>query len=198
MLRNRLTTLGLLTLALLAFGFQQPAKRGLSLSTEDIAPPVALPGGNSGAVGGAGTAAISEDGFTIALPGNPTRGIQEVPNSGGALKLNYLASKKDSFGFFFAYVDYPAGPGAMVESAFDMARDRILTQAKGRLVSESSTNLNGHPGRETVMQTSDKQQQMKLYFVDSRLYMLLSEAPLAQAQAAEVNQFFASFQLNSR
>jgi hypothetical protein len=140
--------------------------------------------------------------FSVMTPALLEETAQPVETQGGKLDLHLFAGRWDDIGYFVSYCDYPpelAQPDRL-EKMLDGARDGAVGSAQGRLVSEGRITLEGHPGRELVIETGAQaapaaRLQGHLFMVQNRLYQIMVVVPRAEKVPREAEQFLQSFKL---
>jgi hypothetical protein len=140
--------------------------------------------------------------FAVTAPKTLQESTQDVELQAGKITLYLFSTQQDNIGYFVSYCDYP--PETMAhgdpETMLDGSRDGALSNAKGKLLSETKITLEGNPGREVVMETADESGRRatikgRLFMVKNRLYQVMVVAPRSQAGDKEVDQFIQSFKL---
>lgn len=142
-----------------------------------------------------------EGGFSVLLPSPPTEQRQTVNTVAGPIEAYFFVvdrQKQDRFVYTVAYSDYPDAvvekrdPGAIL----DGARDGAVKNVRGRLLSELSLSLGGHPGREINIAVEGTHTiRARLYLVNNRLYQVSVLAPSEKLGSKNVGQFLDSFTL---
>lgn len=140
------------------------------------------------------------DGFNVQMPAD-TKEIQ-IPayNEGGETdKVNMIFSNPDAeTTYSVAWEDDP--PVARVskdapDRTLDAARDGAVVRTQTTLVNESTTNIQGFPGREfTARNAGGGVLNARLIYAGPRLYMLTAVFPSMSARRdQDVSRFFNSF-----
>ena len=96
-----------------------------------------------------------------------------------------------------AYFDYPTATSSF---SFDKARDGMLANVKGTLVSEKSICLGGYSGREVKMsgKTDDGTKfiaRVRFYDVNRRIYMVQYIGRKPNDTSAKTTRFLDSFKV---
>jgi hypothetical protein len=137
--------------------------------------------------------------FSVALPRTPTESKQKVMIATGTLDVFvFVAEAKDDATFVVSYSDLPAEeakPGT-AGKRLDFARDGAVSNSRGKLRTQKKIELDGHPGRDLVIET-DKEIviRMRVFAVNRRLYQAMAMSPGGAAQAKEAVQFLDSLRL---
>jgi hypothetical protein len=141
----------------------------------------------------------SEGRFSVLMPGTPTDQAQKVNSPVGVIDLHVFVVEQSGAQYLVAYNDYP---DAMVktgdpEKVLDGARNGIVANVRGRLLSEVKITLQQFPGRELKVMVPDGAQMMqtRLYFVKNRLYQVGAVTSEADASSKDIPKFLESFKL---
>jgi hypothetical protein len=136
-------------------------------------------------------------GFKAIMPAEPMLRTQQVKTATGQLRVTlFVAEGKNDAVFAVSYTDYPEmdlkkGP---IEKRLDQARDGAVASAGGKLRSERAIKLQGHSGRELVVEKNGEAvARMRIYLVKRRLYQVMVLGP---APAKDAETFLASFDLS--
>jgi hypothetical protein len=127
---------------------------------------------------------------------------QAVETQGGKMDLHIFMGQEGRTGYFVSYNDHPqelvqqAGP----EKMLDGARDGAVGNINGNLASEIRISLEGHPGRELVIDGTGEDGRGltirgRLFMAKNRLYQVMAVTPRAQANTKEIDDFLQSFKL---
>ena len=156
---------------------------------------------------------VSEDGFTVKMPGKPSKKTQSMDTMVGELQLTTLVAEKGGAAFIVGYNDFPDTPTARErdpEELLNNARAGAVEKVNGRVTSEKALTMNGHPGKEFsgdgISQEADssgKRQEftftMRVYWVVPRLYQVLYIRPKTTAPPSEDGlKFLDSFRLTEK
>jgi hypothetical protein len=144
--------------------------------------------------------APKDAGFSVAMPAMPTEKKQTVKTATGALSvvMQVAEGRNDSL-FVVSYCDFPMSDlkKADVDQRLDQARDGAIASARGKKRSEEAIKLNGHPGREIVIEKDGEiVVKMRIYLAKNRLYqvMVLGAGPVFASK--DPATFLDSFRLN--
>jgi hypothetical protein len=137
--------------------------------------------------------------FAVLLPGTPKKQTKEVKTPQGTLTITtwVLEPEKDGPAYLVSYSELPGGPHKLTaEQRLDQARDGAVASTKGKIQSEKKMTLQGHPGRDLLILTKDKQHlHTRLFVVGARLYQLFVVGTAAQVASKDTAKFFDSFKL---
>ena len=146
----------------------------------------------------------TSDGFKVEMP-TDVKEIQ-IPaynERGGTEPVDMIFSNPDAeTSFSVAWADNP--PVARVnhrvpDRTLDMARDDAVARTQTTLISGSTNNTQGFPGREFAARNAGGGiMNSRLIYAGSRLYMLIAAFPSVSARRdRDVTRFFNSFTLTS-
>ncbi|HWP60408.1 MAG TPA: hypothetical protein VNL14_21105 [Candidatus Acidoferrales bacterium] len=140
-----------------------------------------------------------EGGFSVLMPGTPTPQPQRVNSPAGAIDLYMFVVAHDGAEYMVAYNDYPETmvKGTNPEKVLDGARDGIIANVRGRLLSETKITLQQFPGRELKLSLPEgaRALQTRLYFVKNRLYQVGVLAVEKDLSSRDIVKFLDSFRL---
>lgn len=146
----------------------------------------------------------SEGGYSILLPGEPTRQRQEVTTSSGKVQVRGSLLGTGEVIYAVYQYDNPTIPEAGRDRYLDGIRDGTVAKKNGRLLDEEHIEVEGHPARDlTIEEPAGRQGQahswhrIRLILVGDRLYQLLAAAPWAtrRAHADDFDAFLRSFKI---
>ena len=156
---------------------------------------------------------VSESGFTVRMPGKPSKRTQSMDTAVGKIQLTTLAAEKGGEAFIVGYNDFPDSPAVRdrdPEELLNNARDGAVRTVNGKVTSEKAITMNGHPGKEFsgegISQEADssgKRQEFtfteRIYWVVPRLYQVLYIRPKTTAAPSDDGQkFLDSFRLTEK
>ncbi len=146
----------------------------------------------------------SEEGrFSVRIPegfSNPTESTMPIEMTFGNIDMKaFTATKGQGSVFMTAYIDYPDSTfAAGTEKMLDGAREGALKNLHGKILSQKSTSLLGHPGRS--MKFVGKTDGMRVhgrvdyFIVRPRLYQVLFlTTAKAMVEARTITSAFATF-----
>ncbi len=98
----------------------------------------------------------SEGRFSALFPSNPKEEVETVDSAIGPLNIHFFLSEKENSWFAVSYSDYPyvAIQAVDVSELLDGARDGMVANVRGKLISEKPISLGNYPGRELVVEVS--------------------------------------------
>ena len=139
--------------------------------------------------------------YSVLLPAEPKLMDQEGTSATGEKIPQYIAVVEDSTAtYMLAYFDYSKSTQTF---SFDKARDGMLANVKGTLVSEKPISLGRYPGREVkISAKSDDGTELisrcRFFDVNKRIYIvqfLFKKANDNSEAAATASKFFESFKV---
>jgi hypothetical protein len=140
-----------------------------------------------------------EGGFSITMPDPTTQTKKTLKTASGPLQVTVISAEgRDDALFVVSYSDYPENDlkTGTPEERLEHARKGAVNHAKGKLRSDKPLEMNGHPGREIVIEKDGNViAKMRLYLVGRRLYqvMVLGNGPVFKGK--EADSFLHSFRL---
>lgn len=150
----------------------------------------------------------AEGRYTVSLPAQPRTSTQEAASADNQKLTQYLASVVEPGDIVFLVGYFDSLPGTIF--SVDAAREGVLRQSKGTLVSDTTISLAGYPGKEIKVLTTPAQAgakageaveylaQVRFYEVDKRVYVVQFIAPKSlqsDGLSAKAARFFDSFQV---
>lgn len=142
----------------------------------------------------------SKDGrFSVQFPGRPERSEQKTKTEiGYVVSVRYTVSHSERVTYDLMFNDFPKAQIASVnpQKLLDAARDSLLYQTGGRIISETHTLHSAVRARQLeIAGNNGMRYVVRLLFADNRLYQLLlaSRHPVA----SDARRFFDSFSLNA-
>jgi hypothetical protein len=140
--------------------------------------------------------------FTVQLPGAPKDQKQTLKTEVGPIDLYlYAFEVSKEFAYIVSYADYPEAlvKQGSKDKMLEGARDGAVKNINGKLRSGSDkkVTLNGHPGREFIIDAPDNVLVLKArqYLVNNRLYQTIAVVPKGKESSADVTKFIDSFKL---
>lgn len=142
----------------------------------------------------------AEGGYSLAFPGEPRLLADTNPGgSAGSRSWVYEQGESGEVAFMTAWTRYPPGALGTLGPAeiLDMARDGALKSVNGTLVSETTVDAGGNPGRELVIAAAPARRvYARLYFVGGdRMIQALVVCPEAKLEPKDIRTFLESFRL---
>ena len=142
---------------------------------------------------------ISDEGFTLTMPGTPSKNDDTIPSAAGPLPLRMYTLSKGFEGYITGYTEYPdiVFTSTEPEKLLDGAQQGAISNVKGEVTSQRSITLNGHPGRE-IVGTSPAQNigfTARVFLAKPRMYMLVyTQYDTSKPVSADGKRFLDSFQ----
>lgn len=141
---------------------------------------------------------VSEKGnYSLSFPGDPAP--QDLKDDAGKYLATMYVLEMDNgnTAFMSSFSDLPlerttSGP----DKILDDARDGALKNSQGTLESEKKITIDGFPGRELQISTTNGMTSfVRVYLVNNRLYQAMGVMQTAKADKAKVRAFLESFRL---
>ena len=138
--------------------------------------------------------------FKVLMPGVPKTSRQTIRTEiGNVAATRYTATDAANVTYDVLLNDYPkAGVSrANPQKLLDSARDGLIYQTKGRIVSDRRITLAKFPGRDLeITDTEGMHYRARLLWVDYRLYQVMTVTP--GRPRPDANLFFDSFQITGK
>jgi outer membrane lipoprotein-sorting protein len=139
-----------------------------------------------------------EGGFEVLMPGPPvSQTLTLQMQMGTIVHRSHIAHK----GGITCVIDYADIPKASAEpdgakALFDQARDEFIKESQGKMLSERSVSLSGHPGREIKVGLYGGEAILRFYLAGERFYQLAITIPdRTEKSESEIEKFFSSFKI---
>lgn len=120
---------------------------------------------------------VSENGFSILMPGKPTKNEQSIPSAAGPLPIHMYTLSHGYEGYITGYTEYPdfVFSSADPEDLLDGAQQGAIQNVSGQVTSQRKITIAGSPGREIVGTSPSKNIGFtaRVYIVKPRMYMLV-------------------------
>ena len=133
--------------------------------------------------------------FSVALPSAPVERSQFV----GQLKVvKFIAEGKNEALFVISFTDFADADVKKdaLQKRLDQARDGAVASVSGMLKADKAILLEGHPGRDIVIENGGVViVRMRIYVVDRRVYQVLALGPPPALASQEIAFFLDSFRL---
>ena len=136
--------------------------------------------------------------FTVLMPEKPITQVSTTETAQGRFETRSFIATHIPLIFMVAYSDIPKQllVANDVDGFFDGVRDQFVKEAGGKLASESSLMLDGHPGREIKAHMFHGELRARVFLVGDRMYQLaVMSGKSSESDAEAPNKFFASFKL---
>jgi hypothetical protein len=143
---------------------------------------------------------ISDTGFSLSMPGTPSKNDDTIPSAAGPLPLRMYTLSKGFEGYITGYTEYPdiVFTASEPEELLNNAQQGAISNVKGEVTSQRSITLNGHPGRE-IVGTSPSQNigfTARVFLAQPRMYMLVyTQYDKDKPISADGKRFLDSFQI---
>jgi len=179
---------------LLTTGFQQPkGKRAQPERTGSAAVARVAASQSSGWI----AFAPKDGGFSVMLPGKPIEKSLQAATAAGPITVPAYQLASGEFGYMITYRDYPNTPEEVQarDKLLQMAAEKAVTVAGGKVFSSEAISLGDYPGREVKAEIPGSILQTRSYFVKPRLYILMIFMPPDKTASENVSKFFDSFKV---
>jgi len=146
--------------------------------------------------------------YKIAFPKKPQEQTIPVQTALGELKTHLFSCEpsvggsEENYAYIMAVTDYPESSVSsdkkdMIDKFFRGSIDGSVKNVNGKLLSETSIELNGYPGREIKIDIQNGQAviTMRDYLIKNRMYMLQVINDGKKGHDAALGKFFSSFSL---
>jgi hypothetical protein len=141
-------------------------------------------------------------GFTILMPGSPSSRQRPVVEPGltATLTVFELERKREGTTFEIGYIDYPRQVGRLpsLEQTLDGFGPRLAAGSNGTIHTQKTIRMDQWVGREFEISVTTPSKGLvvaRVYAAGDRLYLLSAAGTKLQADAPEVEKFFASFKV---
>ena len=143
---------------------------------------------------------ISDEGFTLTMPGTPSKNDDTIPSAAGPLPLRMYTLSRGFEGYITGYTEYPdiVFTASEPEELLDNAQQGAISNVKGEVTSQRAITLNGHPGREIVGTSPDQNIGFtaRVILAKPRMYMLIyTQYDKDKLISEDGKRFLDSFQL---
>ena len=138
--------------------------------------------------------------FTVLMPQKPVSQASTFETPQGRFEQHAFTAVHSTLVCIVGYIDVPSRAlvGNDVDGFFQGARDEFVKEIGGKLGSESTVTLDGHPGRELRVIVFRGEVRMRLFLVRDRLYQLslITMDKNSEIDEETFRKFFGSFKLN--
>lgn len=143
---------------------------------------------------------ITEDGFSLSMPGKPSKSDDTVASAAGPLALRMYTLSEGYEGFITGYTEYPdmVFTASEPEELMDGAQRGAITNVQGEVTSQRRITVNGHPGREIIGTSPSKNIGFtaRVILARPRMYMLVyTQYDKTKPMSADGKRFIDSFQI---
>ncbi|MFC1708464.1 hypothetical protein ACFL2J_00190 [Candidatus Omnitrophota bacterium] len=152
------------------------------------------------AIGGWKRFESKEGGFSVDFPGEPIVNTVKLPTDFGLIPLYvFVLNAQNEFIYSISFVDYPGNLFAQktAEGALDAARDGVIANVQGQLLSESPISFKGYLGRVVEFSATEGKSYAKARFflVNQRLYHIMVTTATERKSSYDIRRFLDSFKL---
>lgn len=141
---------------------------------------------------------FKEGGFAAAFPKAPAESTQRVKAATGELKVRlYVAEGQGDVSYVVSWTDLPAKEArkGTEQKRLDFAQGGAVSSSRGKLRSSTKRDLDGHPGRELIIDgPGESSVRVRLYVVGRRLYQVMAVG-MGAAASRQALHFLDSFRL---
>lgn len=143
---------------------------------------------------------ITEDGFSLSMPGKPSKSDDTVASAAGPLALRMYTLSEGYEGFITGYTEYPdmVFTSSEPEELMDGAQKGAISTVQGEVTSQRPITVNGHPGREIVGTSPSKNIGFtaRVILARPRMYMLVyTQYDKSKPISADGKRFLDSFRI---
>jgi hypothetical protein len=135
--------------------------------------------------------------FQVLMPGAPKTTRQTIRTDiGNVAATRYTVTDASNVTYDVLLNDYPPSgiAKATPQKLLEGARDGLMYQTQGRMMSDKPVTLDGFPGRDLeIMGANGSHYRARLVWVDSRLYQVMAVTPGPPLPASNI--FFDSFRI---
>jgi hypothetical protein len=118
-------------------------------------------------------------GFTVLMPGAASEEKQPVETELGKLENHIHTVQTKLAVYVIMYADFPmeVSDANTIQRMLDSGRDKALANTKGKLKSEKNIKLDGHAGREWLVEIPGGVIRARAFWVKRRLFQVLILTP---------------------
>jgi len=143
---------------------------------------------------------VSENGFTVSMPGTPTKGQQSTPTAVGDITAYTYTVEFRNEAFTVAFNDYPPTAVARLtdtDKLLDGGRTGAISNINGTLTEEHAVKLAGYSGKEFSADSAEKGATVtdRIFWVPPRLYQVIYTRRKGGPLAGDGQKFLDSFSL---
>jgi hypothetical protein len=138
----------------------------------------------------------AEDGFAISAPAQPTLQTQATETPIGPLDAHsFTVDLGNDTTVGVNATDLKMGQGIDAKLILGGIKAGLAESMQGKIVSEKEISLGSNPGVEFELVAETNHMRIRCFFIDAKLFVLMSTAPLAKPIAPETGRIFDSFRL---
>ena len=144
----------------------------------------------------------SEGGFSVLMPGDPTKKIETVNTIFGSIDAPVFSLVRKDAIYGVTYCEYPAN--LVQASTPDAILDNVLNsiKASGKLIGESIISLNGYPGRELSIESQPEESEasvtmkIRMFMIDNKICRVIVVTPKESGVSEDAMKFLDSFKIS--
>lgn len=138
----------------------------------------------------------ADDGFAISSPMPPTLDAQATETPLGSMDAhNFTVDLGNDTSVGVNATDLKMGQGIDAKLVLGGIKAGLVQSLQGKIVSEKEISLGSNPGVEFELVAETNHMRIRCFFIEGRLFALISTAPLAKPIAPETTRMFDSFRL---
>ena len=138
----------------------------------------------------------AEDGFAISAPMQPTFQTESKDTPIGSVDAhNYTIDLGNGIAIGINATDFKIGQAVDAKLILAATKAGLAESLQGKIVSEKEISLGSEPGLELEVVTDTNHMRFRYFFINGKLFALMSTAPLAKPFAPETTRMFDSFRL---
>jgi hypothetical protein len=143
---------------------------------------------------------FTEEGrFSVTVPRALIKTMQKEETQIGEIDIHMFTTEYAGIEYGVGYNDYPPDLIGDPQLRLDGARDGILANVNGKLLSEQPISIDDHPGRELTAEATENSRtiiaKVRIYLVENTLYQVLAVAPKDLSSSPDIAKFMDSFKL---
>jgi hypothetical protein len=143
---------------------------------------------------------FTEEGrFSVTVPRALIKTMQKEETQIGEIDIHMFTTEYAGIEYAVGYNDYPPDLILDPQLGLDGARDGIVANVNGKLLSEQPISIDDHPGRELAVEATDNSRtiiaKVRIYLVENTLYQILAVAPKDLSSSPDIAKFMDSFKL---
>ncbi len=138
----------------------------------------------------------AEDGFAVSAPAQPT--FESTPAETGLGSVdahNYAVDLGNDNKVGISATDLKMGQGLDPKLILEAVKMGLAQSLQGKVVSEKEVSLGSASGVEIELVTDANRMRIRYFFIDGKLFALMSTSPLGKSIAPETARIFDSFRL---
>jgi hypothetical protein len=136
------------------------------------------------------------DGFAISAPLQPAFAKETKDTGIGPVEAhNYTMDLGNETSVGINVTDFKIGQGIDAKLILEATKAGIAGSLNGKIVSEKEVSLGSAPGIQFDLETDANHMRFRYFFIEGKLFALISAAPRAKSFAPETDRIFNSFRL---